>query len=181
MTKNNKNRDLKTANDYAEGILHGDRIVLGRAITLAESRRIEHQALVREILEQCLPCTGNSLRIGITGSPGVGKSSFIETFGSYLTQEQGRRLASWTRPQPSLAEVRQQYGGKQVSDEELILRYLVPAEDLAAARAAGPVKRTYDYHDDMSLKDLLGHLMTLKRARQVYIRRPEGELVMKRN
>ncbi|MEZ4960920.1 MAG: methylmalonyl Co-A mutase-associated GTPase MeaB [Saprospiraceae bacterium] len=93
MTKNNKNRDLKTANDYAEGILHGDRIVLGRAITLAESRRIEHQALVREILEQCLPCTGNSLRIGISGSPGVGKSSFIETFGSYLTQEQGRRLA----------------------------------------------------------------------------------------
>ncbi|MCP5198857.1 MAG: carboxyltransferase [Gammaproteobacteria bacterium] len=98
-----------------------------------------------------------------------------------FNSEQGRRLASWTRPQPSLAEVRQQYGGKQVSDEELILRYLVPAEDLAAARAAGPVKRTYDYHDDMSLKDLLGHLMTLKRARQVYIRRPEGELVMKRN
>lgn len=83
----------KTANDYAQGILSGDRIVLGRAITLVESTRPEHQSLAQEILEQCLPYIGNSLRIGITGSPGVGKSSFIETFGTYLTKEKSRKLA----------------------------------------------------------------------------------------
>jgi LAO/AO transport system kinase len=83
----------KTADDYAQGILAGDRIVLGRAITLVESTRPEHQSLAQQILEQCLPHTGRSIRIGITGSPGVGKSSFIETFGTYLTKEKGRRLA----------------------------------------------------------------------------------------
>ncbi len=84
---------MKTASDYAEGIISGDRIMLGRAITLVESTRPEHQLLAQEILEQCLPHTGQSFRLGITGSPGVGKSSFIENFGSYLTKDQGRQLA----------------------------------------------------------------------------------------
>ncbi len=86
-------RGILTAGEYAGGILRGDRVLLSRAITLIESSRPEHQTLAQEVLEKCLPHTGNSLRIGITGSPGVGKSSFIETFGSWLTCEQGRKLA----------------------------------------------------------------------------------------
>lgn len=86
-------RGILTAGDYVEGILRGDRILLSRAITLIESSRPEHQSLAQQVLEKCLPYTGNSLRTGITGSPGVGKSSFIETFGSWLTNEQGRKLA----------------------------------------------------------------------------------------
>ncbi len=97
-----------------------------------------------------------------------------------FASEQGKRFLNWERPQPDLEEVRQQYGGRKVSDEELILRYLVPAEDLAAAHAAGPVKRTYDYQDDMSLDALLDHLMTLKRPRHVHVRRPDGELILSR-
>ena len=82
-----------TAGQYLEGILRGDRIVLGRAITLIESHKAAHQALAQEILEKCLPHTGHSVRIGITGSPGVGKSTFIEAFGTFIIGQKGRRPA----------------------------------------------------------------------------------------
>ncbi len=78
---------------YVERILQGDRVALGKAITLVESTRPEHRQKAEAILENCLPHTGNSFRVGITGPPGVGKSSFIEAFGGMLTREQGRRLA----------------------------------------------------------------------------------------
>ena len=91
--KTTPGRGILPVSEYVEGILRGNRILLSRAITLIESARPEHQVLAQEILEKCLPHTGNSLRIGITGSPGVGKSSFIETFGSWLTNEQSRKLA----------------------------------------------------------------------------------------
>ncbi|MBK9012942.1 MAG: methylmalonyl Co-A mutase-associated GTPase MeaB [Saprospiraceae bacterium] len=82
-----------SANDYVEGILRGDRVVLGRAITLVESSRPEHRELAQQVLEKCLPHTGKSFRLGITGPPGVGKSSFIEAFGSLLVREHGHKLA----------------------------------------------------------------------------------------
>ncbi len=82
-----------SAQDYADGILRGDRVVLGRAITLVESSLPVHRELASAILEKCLPHTGRSFRIGITGPPGVGKSSFIEAFGGKLVREHGRRLA----------------------------------------------------------------------------------------
>lgn len=68
-------------------------MTLGRAITLVESSRPEHRELAQQVLEKCLPHTGNSFRIGITGPPGVGKSSFIETFGSFIVREHERKLA----------------------------------------------------------------------------------------
>ncbi|GAB3553899.1 methylmalonyl Co-A mutase-associated GTPase MeaB [Spirosoma fluminis] len=77
---------------YADGILAGDRLLLSQAITLVESRRTDDQAIAQQVLERLLPHTGNSVRIGITGVPGVGKSTFIESFGKYLTG-QGHRLA----------------------------------------------------------------------------------------
>ncbi|MCB1746486.1 MAG: carboxyltransferase [Gammaproteobacteria bacterium] len=98
-----------------------------------------------------------------------------------LNSEHGKRFAGWQRPQPTLDEVRQQYGGTHLSDEELLLRYLAPAEDLAATRAAGPARRGYDFHDRMSMNDLLNHLLTLKRPRQVVVSGPTGDLVLKRS
>lgn len=68
-------------------------MLLSRAITLAESSKAEHQELAQEIIEGCLPHSGNSVRIGITGVPGVGKSTFIEVFGNYIIREQKRTLA----------------------------------------------------------------------------------------
>src|SRR5690606_39069050 len=67
--------------------------LLARAITLVESTLPAHQQLAEQIVEQCLPLAGNSIRIGITGVPGVGKSSFIERFGSYLVEKQGKKIA----------------------------------------------------------------------------------------
>tara|TARA_R110000823_G_scaffold305166_3_gene427149 strand:- start:82544 stop:83503 length:960 start_codon:yes stop_codon:yes gene_type:complete len=75
-----------------ESLLAGERRALAKAITLVESRRSEHREQAQAVLEQVLPHTGSSLRVGITGVPGVGKSTFIEAFGLYLIQ-QGKRVA----------------------------------------------------------------------------------------
>lgn len=77
---------------YTEGILGGNRVILSQAITLVESRLLQHQILAQSILETCLPYTGNSIRVGITGVPGVGKSTFIDSFGVKILEE-GRKLA----------------------------------------------------------------------------------------
>jgi LAO/AO transport system kinase len=77
---------------YAQQILQGDRITLSKAITLAESTLPEHIEQSQKIIEQLLPHTGKSIRIGITGVPGVGKSTFIDAFGTYLC-EQGKKVA----------------------------------------------------------------------------------------
>lgn len=82
----------QTVSDYVEGIRAGNRIVLGQAITLVESLRAAHQNKARQIVEACLPFSGQSFRVGITGTPGVGKSSFIEALGLYLC-EKGEKLA----------------------------------------------------------------------------------------
>ena len=81
-----------TVDDYVKGILEGNRTILSRAITMIESENPAHIAMAQTIIERCLPHSGNSLRIGITGVPGVGKSTFIESFGGMLTAE-GHKLA----------------------------------------------------------------------------------------
>jgi LAO/AO transport system kinase len=78
-----------------EGILKGDRVILGQAITLIESNLDSDQTAASLLLERILPSTGNSIRIGRTGVPGVGKSTFIESFGKYITGH-GKTLAVLT-------------------------------------------------------------------------------------
>jgi len=80
------------ASDYVEGILAGERSLLSQAITVIESALPKHQDLAREIIRGCLPHSGNSVRIGITGVPGVGKSTFIEALGKQITGK-GKNLA----------------------------------------------------------------------------------------
>ena len=78
--------------DYASGVLGRDRPVLGKAITLIESSRPDDQRLAQELLERLAPHTGQSIRVGITGVPGAGKSSLIEVLGCRLTGA-GHRVA----------------------------------------------------------------------------------------
>ncbi|HQQ93324.1 MAG TPA: methylmalonyl Co-A mutase-associated GTPase MeaB [Bacteroidia bacterium] len=80
------------ASHYIEGILQGDVVLLSKAITLTESLNIEHQVLASKIIDGIIHKTGQSFRLGITGVPGVGKSSFIEKFGQLLLNK-GHRLA----------------------------------------------------------------------------------------
>ncbi|MDR1981024.1 MAG: methylmalonyl Co-A mutase-associated GTPase MeaB [Tannerellaceae bacterium] len=81
-----------TPSEYVEGILRGDITILSQAVTLVESVKREHQQVAQEIIEKSLPYAGKSVRIGITGVPGAGKSTSIDAFGMHLMQE-GRRLA----------------------------------------------------------------------------------------
>lgn len=85
--------DLPSAQVFFDGIKNGDRVLLSRAITLVESSHPKHRILAESIIELCLPISGGSLRIGITGIPGVGKSTFIESFGTYITKDLGQQLA----------------------------------------------------------------------------------------
>ena len=82
----------KSVNEFVTGVLNGNITFLSKAITLVESTNIKHQQKANEILNRCLPHSNKSIRIGITGVPGVGKSTFIETFGKYLTA-QGKKVA----------------------------------------------------------------------------------------
>ncbi len=89
-------RPLKPAEAYIEGIRAGDRVWLGRAITLVESSRPEHRALADAVIAKLLADApadaAPTLRLGITGAPGAGKSTFIEALGNHLTG-QGKRVA----------------------------------------------------------------------------------------
>ncbi|MDR9419750.1 MAG: methylmalonyl Co-A mutase-associated GTPase MeaB [Gracilimonas sp.] len=84
---------LPSKKEFIDGILSGDRMLLSRAITLIESTKAEHQDLAQDIIEGCLPHSGDSIRIGITGVPGVGKSTFIEAFGNHIIKNENRSLA----------------------------------------------------------------------------------------
>lgn len=86
-----RRRPLAVA-DYVEGVVAGDRGVLSRAITLVESAKREHRALAATVLQELMPRTGGAHRIGVTGVPGVGKSTFIDAFGTMLTAA-GRKVA----------------------------------------------------------------------------------------
>jgi LAO/AO transport system kinase len=85
-------RKQPSAEELVSGILKGDKTALSRAITLVESTNPEHLAKANEVIKGCLPHANQSVRIGITGVPGVGKSTFIEAFGKYLTSI-GKKVA----------------------------------------------------------------------------------------
>jgi len=85
-------RKQPSAQQLIDGILKGDKIALSRAITLVESTSPAHLEKANEVIKACLPHANQSVRVGITGVPGVGKSTFIEAFGKYLTSL-GKKVA----------------------------------------------------------------------------------------
>ena len=87
-----KRRMTLTEDEIVDGVIKGDRVVLSRAITLIESNNPKHFAKAQRVLQRLLPRTGKALRVGITGVPGAGKSTFIEAFGNMLCDE-GHKLA----------------------------------------------------------------------------------------
>ena len=87
-----RRRQLSAA-ELVEGIVKGDVTVLSQAVTLVESVNPDHQAKAQEVIEKCLPHSGNSVRIGISGVPGAGKSTSIDEFGIHVLQRTGGKLA----------------------------------------------------------------------------------------
>ncbi len=88
--KPRRRQPLPNPAELVEGILRGDITALSRAVTLVESVAPAHQSLAREVIEKCLPYSGKSRRIGITGVPGAGKSTSIDAFGIHLLKRGGR-------------------------------------------------------------------------------------------
>ncbi|MGN0221487.1 MAG: methylmalonyl Co-A mutase-associated GTPase MeaB [Prevotella sp.] len=87
-----KRRELSPA-EMVEGIVKGDVTVLSRAVTLVESVNPDHQSMAQEVIEKCLPYSGKSVRVGISGVPGAGKSTSIDEFGIHVLQQYGGKLA----------------------------------------------------------------------------------------
>ncbi len=85
-----KKRKTPSVDDFFNGIRNGDITLLSQAVTMVESSRPEHQKIAQKIIEKCLPYTGNSVRLGITGVPGAGKSTLIEALGMHIINQGGK-------------------------------------------------------------------------------------------
>ena len=83
-------RTILSPEEYFKGILEGNITILSQAVTLVESNKPEHQKVAQEIIIKCLPYAGKSIRLGITGTPGAGKSTFIESLGKHITAAGGK-------------------------------------------------------------------------------------------
>ena len=103
-------------NQYIEGILAGDRAIVSRAITLVESNLATDRELAAKVLDGILAGTGNAMRIGLTGVPGVGKSTFIDSFGSYLTSKGSKVAVLAVDPSSTLS------GGSILGDKTRMVR-----------------------------------------------------------
>ncbi len=110
-------RQLLQPEEYFNGIAEGNIIMLSKAITLVESANPNHHEIAQQVIEKCLPLSGKSLRIGITGVPGVGKSTFIEALGKELTST-GHKLAVLAID-PSSSRTRGSILGDKTRMEEL--------------------------------------------------------------
>jgi len=86
-------RQELSVDEMVDGILRGDVTILSKAVTLIESVNPDHQARAQEVISRCLPYSGRSVRIGISGVPGAGKSTSIDQFGIHLLNERGGKLA----------------------------------------------------------------------------------------
>ena len=91
LTRRVKRRQF-SVNDYVEGILAGNRSILSQAVTLVESLLPEHHTIAQEVIEKCLPHAGKSIRLGITGVPGAGKSTLVRCINGLETVDSGEIL-----------------------------------------------------------------------------------------
>lgn len=85
-----KRKPRLSVDDYVKGILEGNFTILSQAVTMVESAKPDHQQIAQQIIEKCLPHAGNSIRLGITGVPGAGKSTFIESLGMHIIRNGGK-------------------------------------------------------------------------------------------
>ncbi|QLE00453.1 methylmalonyl Co-A mutase-associated GTPase MeaB [Galbibacter sp. BG1] len=134
-----KRKESTSAESLAKAIIQGDTIALSQAITLIESTNISHTEKANEILALCLPHANNSIRIGITGVPGVGKSTFIETLGSHIATKQNRLAVLAVDPSSSVTKG--SILGDKTRMENLVNNQNVYIRPSAAGTSLGGVAR----------------------------------------
>ena len=135
MTKKSGPLSHLTPKHYEDGLIQGNRVVLGQAITLAESKLAKDRTMAEDLIEKLLPRTGHSIRVGITGVPGVGKSTFIETFGKYLTSLQQK--VAVLSIDPSSQKTKGSILGDKTRMEELSRDHLAFIRPTATGDATG--------------------------------------------
>ncbi len=129
--KPRKKRRSLSVEDHVKGVLEGDRAILGRTFSLMESRNAEHRQKANEVLEKLLPHTGKSVRLGITGVPGVGKSTFIDVFGSNLTKNDHRVAVLTVDPSSEVS------GGSILGDKTRMESLAMDPKAMVRPSAAG--------------------------------------------
>ncbi len=129
-----RRREL-TLDEYVAGVRARDLSILPRALTMIESNHPVHQRLAEALLTRLLPHTGHAIRVGITGSPGVGKSTFIESMGLLLVRD-GRRVCR-ARRRSLQRHQRRQHPRRQDPDDEAVRRAECLHSPLAVGRDAG--------------------------------------------
>ena len=134
-----KRQKLLSLQEYVDGILKGDIVILSKAITLVESSLPEHQKMAQDIIAACLPHSGNAIRLGITGVPGAGKSTFIEALGMELSSK-GHKLAVLAID-PSSQRSKGSILGDKTRMEELSQQRNVYIRPSASAGTLGGVAR----------------------------------------
>ena len=139
QTLKTKLKSAPSASELINGILQQDQSALSRAITIIESSAQKHQQQAREIIESCLPHANHSIRIGITGVPGVGKSTFIESFGKLLIS-QGKKVAVLT-VDPSSSISKGSILGDKTRMEELVKEEKAYIRPSASGDTLGGVAR----------------------------------------
>lgn len=125
------------------GIVSGDMIFLSKAITLVESMLPRHQQQAQELIKMCLPFSGKSIRIGITGVPGVGKSTFIEALGMHLTQKQKKVAVLAIDPSSTLSKG-SILGDKTRMEELSADKYAFIRPSPSAGTLGGVARKTYE-------------------------------------
>lgn len=139
QTLKTKLKSAPSASELINGILQQDQSALSRAITIIESSAQKHQLQAKEIIESCLPHANHSIRIGITGVPGVGKSTFIESFGKLLIS-QGKKVAVLT-VDPSSSISKGSILGDKTRMEELVKEEKAYIRPSASGDTLGGVAR----------------------------------------
>ncbi|HZW62557.1 MAG TPA: methylmalonyl Co-A mutase-associated GTPase MeaB [Flavobacteriaceae bacterium] len=122
-----------------KALLEGHIAALSRAITLIESTQKKHRKIAKQLIESCLPYANTSIRIGITGVPGVGKSTFIEAYGNYLTQQQNKVAVLAVDPSSSVSKG--SILGDKTRMEELVKNPMVFIRPSASGESLGGVAR----------------------------------------
>lgn len=134
---------LKDSSYYCEGILKGDIALLSKAITLVESQKASHQELAQSILEALVHKTGKSFRLGITGVPGVGKSTFIESFGKLLVSK-GHKVAVLAIDPSSSKSKGSILGDKTRMEELSVSKNVFIRPSPSSGNLGGVTKSTYE-------------------------------------
>jgi LAO/AO transport system kinase len=136
-----KKKSLLTANDYLSGILDRNISILAQAITLVESNHPKHQQIAQEIIQKCLPYSGKSIRIAITGVPGAGKSTFIDVFGTFLTNSKQEHKVAVLAIDPSSQKSKGSILGDKTRMERLSVDKRAFIRPSAAADSLGGVAK----------------------------------------